>query len=92
MIQHDIYYVIISGSTGEKEVEKQKQLEKESMEVDPDSKLSKLLVRLDTLEGVVKEIINDKGKVSSSNLHNKGCCQEKWNISSKGFWFEKQRK
>jgi hypothetical protein len=27
------------------------------------------LVRLDTLEGVVREIVDDKGKVSSSNLH-----------------------
>jgi hypothetical protein len=33
------------------------------MEVDPDSKLSKLLVGLYTLEAVVKEIVNDKGKV-----------------------------
>jgi hypothetical protein len=40
-----------------------RQLEKESMEVDPDSKLSKLLVGLYTLEAVVKEIVNDKGKV-----------------------------
>ncbi|GJN16777.1 hypothetical protein PR202_gb03798 [Eleusine coracana subsp. coracana] len=54
------------------EVEKQKQLEEESVkEEDADSKLSKVLVRLDALEGVVKEIVDDKGKVSSSNLHNK---------------------
>ncbi|GJM91925.1 hypothetical protein PR202_ga08347 [Eleusine coracana subsp. coracana] len=53
------------------EVEKQKQLEEESVkEENADSKLSKVLVRLDKLEGVVKEIVDDKGKGSSSDLHN----------------------
>ncbi|KAM3412370.1 hypothetical protein ACQJBY_003836 [Aegilops geniculata] len=42
------------------EVEKQKQLEADSVKEDADSKLATVLVRLDTLEGVVKEIADDK--------------------------------
>ncbi|EMS50481.1 hypothetical protein TRIUR3_05604 [Triticum urartu] len=42
------------------EVEKQKQLEADSVKEDADSKLATVLVRLDTLEGVVKEIAEDK--------------------------------
>ncbi|CAO2206390.1 unnamed protein product [Urochloa humidicola] len=54
----------------DEELEKQKQLEEESAE-DADSKLSKVLDRLDTLEGVVKEIVDDKRKVPSADLHSK---------------------
>uniref|UniRef100_A0A452ZRZ3 Uncharacterized protein n=1 Tax=Aegilops tauschii subsp. strangulata TaxID=200361 RepID=A0A452ZRZ3_AEGTS len=42
------------------EVEKQKQLEADSVKEDADSKLATVLVRLDTLEGVVKEIAEEK--------------------------------
>lgn len=42
------------------EVEKQKQLEADSVKEDADSRLATVLVRLDTLEGVVKEIADDK--------------------------------
>jgi hypothetical protein len=67
--------MLILGSRGkrkkEEEVEQQKQLEVESEE-DADSKLSRVLVRLDTLDGVVMKIVDDKGKKSSSNLHTKG--------------------
>ncbi|TVU42353.1 hypothetical protein EJB05_08754 [Eragrostis curvula] len=55
----------------DEEVEKQKQLEEESAKEDADTKLSKVLIRLDTLEGVVKEIVDDKGKNSSSDSHPK---------------------
>ncbi|XP_062196011.1 uncharacterized protein LOC133899095 [Phragmites australis] len=55
----------------DEEFEKQKQLEEESSKENADSKLSKVLVRLDTLEGVVKEIVDDKTKVSSADLHTK---------------------
>jgi len=55
----------------DEELEKQKQLEEESTKEDSDSKLSKVLDRLDTLEGVVKEIVDDKRKVPSADLHTK---------------------
>ncbi|XP_062193044.1 uncharacterized protein LOC133896452 [Phragmites australis] len=55
----------------DEELEKQKQLEEESAKEDADSKLSKVLLRLYTLEGVVKEFVDDKGKISSSDLHTK---------------------
>lgn len=42
------------------ELEKQKQLEADSIKEDADSKLATVLVRLDALEGVVKEIADDK--------------------------------
>lgn len=48
--------------------EKQKLLEEESAKEDANSKLSKVLDRLDTLEGVVKEIVDDKSKVSCPDL------------------------
>ena len=54
------------------ELEKQKQFEEDS-----DLKLSKLLDRLDTLEGVVKEIVDDKRKVPSADLHTKEGVPEK---------------
>lgn len=53
----------------DEELEKQKQLD-ESTNEDSDSKLSKVLDRLDTLEGVVKEIVDGKRKVPS-DLHTK---------------------
>lgn len=52
----------------DEEVEKQKQLEEESAKEDADSKLSKVLDRLHTLEGVVKEIVDDKRKAPSDLL------------------------
>ncbi|KAL6644181.1 hypothetical protein ACP70R_015789 [Stipagrostis hirtigluma subsp. patula] len=55
----------------EEELEKQKQLEEDSAKEDAGSKLSDVLVRLDSLEGVVKEIVDDKRKVSSPDLHTK---------------------
>ena len=55
----------------DEELEKQKQFEEESNKEDSDLKLSKLLDRLDTLEGVVKEIVDDKRKVPSADLHTK---------------------
>lgn len=55
----------------DEELEKQKQLEEESAKEDTDSKLSKVLDRLDTLEGVVKEIVDDKRKPSSPDLPTK---------------------
>ncbi|CAO2201296.1 unnamed protein product [Urochloa humidicola] len=55
----------------DEELEKQKQLEEESAKENTDSKLSKVLDRLDTLEGVVKEIVDDKMKVPSADLHTK---------------------
>ncbi|CAL4940863.1 unnamed protein product [Urochloa decumbens] len=55
----------------DEELEKQKQLEEESAKEDADSKLSKVLDRLDTLEGVVKEIVDDKRKVPSADLNSK---------------------
>ncbi|OEL32433.1 hypothetical protein BAE44_0006544 [Dichanthelium oligosanthes] len=55
----------------DEELEKQKQLEEESAKEDADSKLSKVLDRLDTLEGVVEEIVSDKRKVLSADLHTK---------------------
>lgn len=48
------------------ELEKEKQLEADAVKEDADSKLSRALVRLDTLEGVVKEIVDDKMKPGSS--------------------------
>ena len=54
----------------DEELEKQKLFE-ESNKEDSDLKLSKLLDRLDTLEGVVKEIVDDKRKVPSADLHTK---------------------
>jgi hypothetical protein len=50
------------------ELEEQKQLEADSVKEDADSKLATLLVRLDTLEGVVKEIADDKMRSSSLDL------------------------
>lgn len=47
------------------ELEKEKQLEADAVKEDADSKLSRALVRLDTLEGVVKEIVDDKMKGSA---------------------------
>ncbi|CAO2163691.1 unnamed protein product [Urochloa humidicola] len=55
----------------DEELEKQKQLEEESAKENTDSKLSKVLDRLDTLEGVVKEIVDNKMKVPSADLHTK---------------------
>lgn len=55
----------------DEELEKQKQVEEESAKEDADSKLSKVLDRLDTLEGVVKEIVDDKRKLSSPDLPTK---------------------
>jgi hypothetical protein len=77
--------MLILGSRGkrkkEEEVEQQKQLEVESEKEDADSKLSRVLVRLDTLDGVVMKIVDDKGKKSSSNLHTKGELVKKNEIS-----------
>lgn len=50
------------------ELEKQKQLEADSIKEDADSKLATVLVRLDTLEGVVKEIADDKTRGSVLDL------------------------
>ncbi|KAM0913564.1 hypothetical protein ACQ4PT_012090 [Festuca glaucescens] len=50
------------------ELEKQKQLEADSIKEDADSKLATVLVRLDTLEGVVKEIAGDKTRGSVLDL------------------------
>uniref|UniRef100_A0A0D9X681 Uncharacterized protein n=1 Tax=Leersia perrieri TaxID=77586 RepID=A0A0D9X681_9ORYZ len=50
----------------DEELEKQKQLEVDSAKDDSDSKLSAVLVRLDTLEGVVNEIVDDKKKGSAA--------------------------
>jgi len=61
----------------DEELEKQKQFEEESNKEDSDLKLSKLLDRLDTLEGVVKEIVDDKRKVPSADLHTKEGVPEK---------------
>ncbi|XP_066372681.1 uncharacterized protein [Miscanthus floridulus] len=58
------------GKTDE-EPEKQKQLEEECAKKDADSKLSKVLDRLDTLEAVVEEIVDDKRKHSSPDLPTK---------------------
>lgn len=55
----------------EEELEKQKQLEEESAKEDTDSKVSMVLDRLDTLEAVVKEIVDDKRKISSPDLPTK---------------------
>ena len=55
----------------DEELEKQKQLEEESAKEDADSKLSNVLDRLDTLEGVVKEIVDDKRKLQSPDLPTK---------------------
>ena len=52
----------------DEEPEKQKQLEEECAKKDADSKLSKVLDRLDTLEAVVEEIVDDKRKLSSPDL------------------------
>ncbi|KAF8691902.1 hypothetical protein HU200_040019 [Digitaria exilis] len=49
----------------DEEVEKQKQLEEESAKEHADSKLSKVIDRLDTLEVVVKEFVDDKRNVPS---------------------------
>ncbi|KAF0898840.1 hypothetical protein E2562_011905 [Oryza meyeriana var. granulata] len=51
----------------DEELEKEKQLEADSLKHDTDSKLSAVLIRLDTLEGVVNEIVDDKKKGSDSN-------------------------
>jgi len=55
----------------DEEPEKQKQLEEECAKKDADSKLSKVLDRLDTLEAVVEEIVDDKRKLSSPDLPTK---------------------
>ena len=55
----------------DEELEKQKQLEEKSIKEDADAKLLKVLDRLDTLEGVVKEIVVDKRKVPSPDLPTK---------------------
>ncbi|RLM60952.1 uncharacterized protein C2845_PM14G08110 [Panicum miliaceum] len=60
----------------DEELGKQKQLE-ESTNEDSDSKLSKVLDRLDTLEGVVKEIVDDKRKVPPADLRTKEEVPEK---------------
>ncbi|PAN34893.1 hypothetical protein PAHAL_6G111700 [Panicum hallii] len=60
----------------DEELEKQKQLD-ESTNEDSGSKLSKVLDRLDTLEGVVKEIVDDKTKVPPADLHTKEEVPEK---------------
>ncbi|XP_015695817.2 uncharacterized protein LOC102707514 [Oryza brachyantha] len=51
--------------------EKEKQIEADSIKDDTDSKLSEVLVRLDTLEGVVNEIVDDKRKGSAHGSSNK---------------------
>ena len=53
------------------ELEKQKQLEADSVKEDADSKLATVLVRLDTLEGVVKEIADDKMRSPALDLPTK---------------------
>ncbi|WVZ55097.1 hypothetical protein U9M48_005806 [Paspalum notatum var. saurae] len=52
----------------DEELEKQKRLEEESVKEEADAKLLKVLDRLDTLEGVVKEIVVDKRKAPSPDL------------------------
>ncbi|KAL6839117.1 hypothetical protein ACP4OV_031008 [Aristida adscensionis] len=63
------------------ELEKQKQLEEDSSKEVANSKLSDVLVRLDTLEGVVKEIVDDKKNVSSPDLNTKEKVVKKGEIS-----------
>lgn len=65
----------------EEELEKQKQLEEESIKENADSKLLKVLDRLDTLEGVVKEIVDEKKKVPSIDLPTKEEVAKKDNVS-----------
>ncbi|CAL4935578.1 unnamed protein product [Urochloa decumbens] len=65
----------------DEELEKQKQLEEESAKEDADSKLSKVLDRLDTLEGVVKEIVDDKRKVPPADLNSKEEVVKKYETS-----------
>ncbi|BAF23351.1 uncharacterized protein [Oryza sativa Japonica Group] len=55
----------------DEELEKEKQLEADSVKDETDSKLSAVLVRLDTLEGVVNEIVDDKRKGSAPGFSNK---------------------
>ncbi|XP_072969822.1 uncharacterized protein [Typha angustifolia] len=50
------------------EEEKAKQAELESVEEDSDVKLSKVIVRLDALEEVIKDIVDEKKKTPPSNL------------------------
>lgn len=64
------------------EVEKQKQLEADSVKEDADLKLATVLVRLDTLEGVVKEIADDKMRSSSLDLSTKEKALKKGESSS----------
>uniref|UniRef100_A0ACD5UP95 Uncharacterized protein n=1 Tax=Avena sativa TaxID=4498 RepID=A0ACD5UP95_AVESA len=53
------------------ELEKQKQLEADSVKEDADSKLATVLVRLDALEGVVKEIADGKTRGFVDDLSTK---------------------
>ncbi|CAM0907401.1 unnamed protein product [Alopecurus aequalis] len=64
------------------ELEKQKQLEADSIKEDADSKLATVLVRLDTLEGVVKEIADDKMRSSALDLSTKKEALKKGETSS----------
>lgn len=64
------------------EQEKQKQLEADSIKEDADSKLATVLVRLDTLEGVVKEIADDKMRSSALDLSTKKEALKKGETSS----------
>ncbi|XP_038971971.1 uncharacterized protein LOC103712158 isoform X1 [Phoenix dactylifera] len=50
------------------EEEKAKEAEVSSVEEEPDSELSKVKVRLGALEEAVKEIVDEKKKISQSNL------------------------
>nr|XP_010927518.1 uncharacterized protein LOC105049541 isoform X2 [Elaeis guineensis]XP_029121768.1 uncharacterized protein LOC105049541 isoform X2 [Elaeis guineensis] len=50
------------------EEEKAKEAEVSSVEEEPDSELSKVKVRLDALEEAVKGIVDEKRKISESNL------------------------
>ncbi|KAG8046905.1 hypothetical protein GUJ93_ZPchr0008g12739 [Zizania palustris] len=54
----------------DEELEKEKQLEADSIKDNTDSKLSSVLVRLDTLEGVVNEIVDAKKKGPTPGFSN----------------------
>ncbi|CAM0870930.1 unnamed protein product [Alopecurus aequalis] len=64
------------------ELEKQKQLEADSTKEDADSKLATVLVRLDALEGVVKEIADDKMRSFALDLSAKKEALKKGETSS----------
>ena len=61
---------------------KPKQLEADSIKEDFDSQLATVLVRLETLEGVVKEIADDKMRSSALDLSTKKEALKKGETSS----------